>query len=189
MDSTSLVILIIGIICLTGGIVTGFILYIKSLKDTAVKDATIAILQDQLADTDNLKLYITRVITSLQNVGHILPAADPLNITPEDIVIEHKPEPPTPATHTEPPDLPTVPGLTAQELIDALTHAALRTGPRSDRPFSRRYMVDKGPLTKTKLDHLLDALKTNGYVDQNGNSPTLTTRGQALLNRVKNGQY
>lgn len=187
MDGISLAILILGIVTLAGGLIAGFILYIKSIKDTAIKDAKIDLLQREIDNIANIRSYFIQTITTLKNYGYILPAADPLNITPDDIVIEPRTEPEKPTANIDPNQLPIIQDLNPQTVLDALVHAANRTGSRADRPFSRRYMTrPQGPLKHSEYNTILNYLIQNGYLDDDvSNSPMLTDKGHNLLKLVR----
>jgi hypothetical protein len=86
------------------------------------------------------------------------------------------------------PQVPTVPGFSRTLLLEALRHAADRSGPWSKRPFTRRYMVQDGPLTRTQFEALKAALVSGQYVenpDGARSSPDLTQKGAALLQAAR----
>jgi hypothetical protein len=90
----------------------------------------------------------------------------------------------------ESPQVPTVPGFDREALIAALEHAADRGGPWSKRPFTRRYMVNEGPLTRTQFEVLKAALVSGQYLgnpDGARSSPELTQKGEALLQAARDG--
>jgi hypothetical protein len=90
----------------------------------------------------------------------------------------------------ESPQVPTVPGFSRALLLEALEHAADRGGPWSKRPFTRRYMVSDGPLTRTQFEALKAALVSGQYLgnpDGARSSPELTQKGEALLQAARDG--
>lgn len=130
---------------------------------------------------------LQKELESLQNflvdVGVLRADVDPLTVSEADLLCD------IPDT-TLP--LPDVEDLSHIELVQALKHAAGREDNWADRPFSRRYMVNEGPLSRSQLRALRDALLGSGYL-QEPNRPQdgykLTEQGEALLRSVVDGFY
>ena len=212
--STEALLFIIGFILAAVGIVAlvaAYRLRIASLQESQQQRTDLAVrttqlnniqndlvltqtrLEDATTERDNYKSGVDKITGSLVALGVIHPDTDVLALTQADLIIDAKSiTRPTPPQTTGEPVLPTVPGFTTtQDLRAALIHASNQTGPRSDRPFSRRYMVDNGPLTRSQLDHLISVLLDYEYVTLKGDKipvPVLTPRGQRLLNKVKLGE-
>ena len=212
--TTETLLFIIGFILATAGIialVAAYRLRIASLQESQQQRTDLAVRTTQLNDIQNtleltqaqledatteLKRHensVAKITGSLIALQVIHPDADVLALTQADLIIDAKSTTrPTPPQTTGEPTLPAVPGFTTtQDLRAALLHAANKTGPRSDRPFSRRYMVDDGPLTRSQFEHLVSVLTDYEYVTLKGDKipvPVLTPRGQRLLNKVKLGE-
>lgn len=121
-------------------------------------------------------------VALLVRVGVLRPGVDPLAVDSQDLVYEISgPVPKLPVVNIE-----------QALMLRALRHAAEREGPRSDRPFSRRYMVNDGPLTRTQFEALRGALVAGEYLrepDTPRSGYALTDKGAALLRDVERGLY
>lgn len=129
------------------------------------------------SDRDRIKADFEAFVQFLVEAGVLRPDVDPLAASPDDVVYEiSEPVPEFPDSNLE-----------RALAVKALEHAAARTGPRSDRPFSRRYMVDDGPLTRTEFEALRSALVAGGYLERPERPKAgypLTDKGRALLRAV-----
>jgi hypothetical protein len=124
------------------------------------------------AERDQIRTQFEGFVSFLVDQGVLRKGADPLEVTPGDLVYEVS----GPVA-----GLPHVGALTDAELMGALRHAADRGG---NNPFSRAHMVDRGPLTRTTFEALRRALVDGGYLETpRGNRKVyaLTDRGRALL--------
>jgi hypothetical protein len=133
-------------------------------------------------DLEALKGQWRAFLAFLVDQGVLSPDADPLTVSDKDLVYQ---------VQSPVPNLPDV-SLDELTLLEALRHAAAREGPRADRPFSRRYMVADGPLTRTEFESLRAAMVSGGYlvaVDPQDlrRGYRLTESGAALLEAAKQG--
>lgn len=134
-------------------------------------------------ERDALREQLANLTDFLVESGVLRVDFDPLTISEADLLCD---------IPDSTPKLPDVESLSPGELIQALKHAASRDDNWADRPFSRRYMVNEGPLSRSQLRVLRDALLENGYLqepDRPQDGYRLTDRGEELLNCAVNGAY
>ncbi len=138
---------------------------------------------DARKERDELRKQLETLTSFLVKTGIIRPDFDPLTVSETDLLCE---------VPDAAPALPEVEGLEAGEVLQALQHAASRDDNWADRPFSRRYMVDEGPLTRSQLKTLQAALLASGYLlepDRPQDGYRLTDDGVALLDDAVSAVY
>jgi hypothetical protein len=152
-------------------------------------------LQDQAQDLARVHSELDRVqserdviegqfrefVAMLVKAGVLRPEVDPLVVSEDDLIYEVSGP------------VPEFPVNSERALaLKALKHAAGREGPRSDRPFSRRYMVSDGPLARTQFETLPAALVAGEYLQvpetPRGDYP-LTDKERVLLQAVRVGHF
>ena len=134
-------------------------------------------------ERDELRKQLDTLATFLVETGVLRADFDPLSVSEDDLLCE------IPETA---PELPAVDSLDPSTLVRALKHAAERDDNWADRPFSRRYMVNEGPLSRSQLNDLRAALLADGYLqepDRPQDGYKLTNEGQALLQYAVNDAY
>lgn len=126
-------------------------------------------------ERDALRNQLETLTDFLVDNRVLQPDFDPLTVSKDDLRCE---------IPDSGPSLPEVEGMERPEVLQALRHAAARDDNWADRPFSRRYMVADGPLSRTQLKALRTALLAGGYLlepDRPQNGYKLTERGETLL--------
>ena len=214
MDAPTLALIVSGILAIIGtvALVAAYRTRVAALIERQEQTTSLALIKNNLEnelnahsltqaklentehERDLYKSGVDKITGSLVALGVIYPDADVLALTQADLIIDASP---APKTTTEPelelehqaPTLPVVPGVSSDIVKAALLHAAKRED-RSNRPFSRKYMTDKGPLNRSQLDDIVNVLLEQGYLsqtDQKKTSPMLTAQGQQLLEHAKSG--
>jgi hypothetical protein len=134
-------------------------------------------------ERDDVHAKLESLSNFLVESGIVRADFDPLSISKRDVLCD--------LPETAPP-LPEVEDLEAAVLRQALKHAAARDDNWADRPFSRRYMVNDGPLSRSQLLALRSALLTDGYLqepERPQNGYKLSDKGQELLRYAVSGAY
>ena len=140
-------------------------------------------LNDARDERDALLTQLENLTDFLVEVGVLRPDFDPLAVSGADLLWD------LPDSVLK---LPEVEDLDRSTLLQALRHAEARDDNWADRPFSRRYMVNDGPLSRSQLRALRSALLEKDYLlepDRPQEGYKLTAEGEKLLHNVVNGIY
>ncbi len=166
-------------------------------------DAELQQLREELArvvaERDKLKADFTRFVDFLVEAGILHKMGDGMLPTPSDLQASYlqsfqTAQPRPAATDDEAIQLPHVLSLTTDQVRAALQHAAERafsSHPNAARPFTQKYMVTEGTLSRKQFQRLRETLVEQGYLEPSGTRGSvfkLTDQGWLLLQAVKEGK-